>query len=97
MEPPSSTMKPTKSPYNLTSSNLLEKMKAFSRRIKNENNQSTISSFHQFYVLFKLMLLKIIRNRVALWIQLFHHMICGLTFGKFNFNLKHNWKKYMIS
>lgn len=63
---------------------LLEKMKAFSKFMQNDH---AISGLRQFVVLFQLMMLKIIRNKTVLAIQLFHHTFCGIVFGKrINFN-----------
>lgn len=58
---------------------LLEKMKAFSKILQNDH---AISGFRQFVVLLHLMMLKIIRNKTVLAIQLFHHIFCGIIFGK---------------
>lgn len=58
---------------------LLEKMKAFSKILQNDH---AISGFRQFVVLFNLMMVKIIRNKTVLAIQLFHHIFCGIIFGK---------------
>lgn len=57
---------------------LLEKMKAFSKILQNDH---AISGFRQFVVLLQLMMLKIIRNKTVLAIQLFHHIFCGIIFG----------------
>lgn len=58
---------------------LLEKMKAFSKRIRSDNH--SVSGTKQFLVLFRVMMLKIFRNKIALGIQFFHHILCGLMFG----------------
>lgn len=58
---------------------LLEKMKAFSKRIKQDSD--SVSGTRQFLVLLHLMMKKILRNRIALWIQFIHHLMCGLMFG----------------
>lgn len=60
---------------------LLEKMKAFSKRIKQDSD--SVSGTRQFLVLLHLMMKKILRNRIALWIQFIHHLMCGLMFGKY--------------
>lgn len=57
---------------------LLEKMKAFTKFMQNDYANS---SLHQFLVLFRIMMIKIIRNRIVLTIQLFHHVFCGAIFG----------------
>lgn len=59
-------------------STLLQKMKQFTRFLKSEH---AISSLKQFIVLFQMMLLKLCRNRLVLWIQLGHHLLCGLCIG----------------
>ncbi|XP_002067871.3 ATP-binding cassette sub-family G member 1 [Drosophila willistoni] len=64
---------------------LLEQMKAFSRRLYNERRD--ISGLQQFVVLIRIMLLRIMRARLALTIQLFHHLLCGLFFGLIFFQL----------
>lgn len=58
---------------------LLEKMKAFSKFMQSDH---AISGLQQFIVLFNLMLIKIVRNKTVLIIQLFHHIFCGIIFGK---------------
>ncbi|KAG4066626.1 hypothetical protein HA402_007262 [Bradysia odoriphaga] len=57
---------------------LLEKMKAFSKFMQNDYANSGLQ---QFLVLFRIMMLKIVRNRIVLTIQLFHHVFCGVIFG----------------
>lgn len=57
---------------------LLEKMKAFSKFMQNDYANSGLQ---QFLVLFRIMMLKIVRNRIVLAIQLFHHVFCGGIFG----------------
>lgn len=57
---------------------LLEKMKAFTKFM---HNDYAVSGFHQFVVLFRLMMLKILRNRTVMIIQVFHHTFCGIIFG----------------
>lgn len=57
---------------------LLEKMKAFSKFMQNDHANS---SLHQFFVLFRIMMIKIIRNRLVLIIQFIHHIFCGGIFG----------------
>lgn len=58
---------------------LLEKMKAFTKLMKNEH---AVSGFRQFSVLFAVMMLKMWRNKSVLAIQLFHHVFCGVIFGR---------------
>lgn len=60
---------------------LLEKMKAFSKFMQNDH---AVSGGRQFSVLFSIMMLKIWRNKPVLLIQLFHHVFCGIIFGKFH-------------
>ncbi|XP_030372095.1 ATP-binding cassette sub-family G member 1 [Scaptodrosophila lebanonensis] len=63
----------------------LEQMKAFSRRLYYDRRD--ISSWQQFLVLMRVMMLRILRARLALTIQLFHHTLCGLFFGLIFFQL----------
>lgn len=58
---------------------LLEKMKAFTKFMQNDH---AVSGARQFYVLFAIMMKKIWRNKSVLFIQLFHHVFCGIIFGK---------------
>ncbi|KAI8041189.1 hypothetical protein M5D96_005443 [Drosophila gunungcola] len=46
-----------------------------------------VSGMRQFVVLMRVMLLRITRARLALTIQLFHHLLCGLFFGLIFFQL----------
>ncbi|ALC45046.1 CG32091 [Drosophila busckii] len=64
---------------------LLEQMKALSQRFYRDRRD--ISGLRQFVVLMRVMLLRIMRARLALIIQLFHHMLCGLFFGLIFFQL----------
>lgn len=57
---------------------LVQKMKQFTRFLRSEHASSSLK---QFIVLFNLMMLKIWRNRTVLWIQLIHHLICGIFIG----------------
>lgn len=57
---------------------LLEKMKAFTKFMHNDYANSALQ---QFIVLFRIMMIKIVRNRIVLAIQLFHHVFCGGIFG----------------
>lgn len=63
---------------------LLEKMKALTKFMQNDH---AVSGFRQFSVLLQVMMLKILRNRSVLTIQLFHHVFCGTIFGKCTFFL----------
>lgn len=63
---------------------LLEKMKALTKFMQNDH---AVSGFRQFSVLFAIMMLKIWRNKSVLLIQLFHHVFCGVIFGKIAFLL----------
>lgn len=58
---------------------LLQKMKAFSKLMQNDH---ATTQFRQFSVLLQVFMLKICRNRSVLAIQLFHHVLCGVMFGK---------------
>lgn len=58
---------------------LLEKMKAFTKFMQNDH---AVSGVRQFSVLFAIMMKKIWRNQSVLFIQLFHHVFCGIIFGK---------------
>lgn len=64
---------------------LLEQMKALSRRLHSDRRE--ISGLRQFVVLIRVMLLRITRARLALAIQLFHHLLCGIFFGLIFFQL----------
>lgn len=47
------------------------------------NIDHAVSKFRQFAVLFRIMMLKIVRNKSVLSIQLFHHVFCGVIFGEY--------------
>ncbi|KAH8363989.1 hypothetical protein KR084_001157 [Drosophila pseudotakahashii] len=64
---------------------LLEQVKAFSRRLNTDRRD--VSGVRQFVVLMRVMLLRITRSRLALTIQLFHHLLCGVFFGMIFFQL----------
>lgn len=66
---------------------LLEKMKAFTKFMQNDH---AVSKSRQFSVLLHIMMLKIWRNKSVLMIQLFHHVFCGVIFGKFTIEYL-NW------
>ncbi|XP_067009007.2 ATP-binding cassette sub-family G member 1 isoform X2 [Anabrus simplex] len=51
------------------------------------------SQWQQFITLFKRMIIQIFRNRVALRIQLFHHVFCGLIVGCVFFNQANDGSK----
>lgn len=59
-------------------STLVQKMKQFSKFFKSEY---ALSSLQQFSVLFQMMMTKIFRHKLALWIQFLHHLGCGLAIG----------------
>jgi ATP-binding cassette, subfamily G (WHITE), member 1 len=59
-------------------SSLVLKMKAITKFFKNDGS---ISGLQQFCILMQVMALKIARNRIVLWIQLFHYVLCGLFIG----------------
>ncbi|XP_055614349.1 ATP-binding cassette subfamily G member 4, partial [Uranotaenia lowii] len=59
-------------------STLVQKMKQITRFF---HSPHAVSGFVQFCVLFRLMWTKIMRNRIVLRIQLFHHVLCALIFG----------------
>lgn len=63
---------------------IYEHMKAFSKRMA--SGHTDVSQFRQFYVLLRIMTLRIMRGRTALIIQLVHHLSCGLFFGKLDYN-----------
>lgn len=62
---------------------LVQKMKQFTKFFKSEY---ALSSLQQFAILFNMMMTKILRNRMILWIQFFHHFGCGLFIGLIFFN-----------
>ncbi|XP_034480654.1 ATP-binding cassette sub-family G member 1 [Drosophila innubila] len=64
---------------------LLGQVKAFTQRLHQDRRE--ISGLQQFLVLMRVMLLKIMRARLALAIQLVHHLLCGLFFGLIFFQL----------
>lgn len=55
----------------------IQKMKMFSKFFKSEY---ALSSLQQFSVLFQMMMVKIFRNKIALWIQFLHHLVSYLRF-----------------
>lgn len=57
-----------------------EHLKTFTKLLDTE--QEDTSSLHQFCVLFKMMLVRIMRARVALLIQFLHHVLTALCFGE---------------
>jgi accessory gene regulator protein AgrB len=63
---------------SLKASTFVQKLKVLSKFFKSEY---ALSSLQQFNVLFQIMMIKILRNRVVLGIQLFHHLLCGLCIG----------------
>ncbi|KAH8239834.1 hypothetical protein KR032_008368 [Drosophila birchii] len=64
---------------------LLKQVKVLTRRLLTDPRE--ISGLRQFLVLMRVMLLRITRGRVALTIQLFHHLLCGIFFGLIFFQL----------
>lgn len=69
---------------------LLQKMKAFSRLMQNDY---ATSSLYQFLILLKTMMLMIWRHKVALYIQLFHHLLCGGAIGLIFYNTADDGEK----
>ncbi|EDW70940.1 ATP-binding cassette subfamily G member 4 [Drosophila virilis] len=65
---------------------LLEHVKVYSQRLHHERAHE-ISGLQQFLVLMRVMLLRTMRARLALAIQLIHHTLCGLFFGLIFFQL----------
>ncbi|EDV97080.1 ATP-binding cassette sub-family G member 1 [Drosophila grimshawi] len=65
---------------------LLEQMKFFTQHLHHRERRE-ISGLQQFLVLMRVMLLRTMRARLALVIQLFHHTLCGLFFGMIFFQL----------
>lgn len=64
-------------------SSFVMKMKQLSKFFKSEY---ALSSLQQFSVLFTMMMTKIFRNKLVLWIQFLHHIGCGLFIGVIFFN-----------
>lgn len=71
-------------------STFIQKLKQLTKFFKSEY---ALSSFQQFFILFQMFLLKILRNRVALAIQFFHHIACGLFIGIIFFNAANDGKR----
>lgn len=69
---------------------LIQKMKMLSKFFKSEY---ALSSLQQFAVLFQMMILKTLRNRIVLWIQFFHHLGCGLFIGLIFLNSANDGKR----
>ncbi|XP_058466216.1 ATP-binding cassette subfamily G member 4 isoform X2 [Malaya genurostris] len=59
-------------------STLVQKMKQITRFF---HSPHAVSGFLQFWVLFRLMCTKTMRNRTILWIQFVHHVICAAFIG----------------
>ncbi|XP_053684808.1 ATP-binding cassette subfamily G member 4 [Sabethes cyaneus] len=59
-------------------STIVQKMKQITRFF---HSPHAVSGFVQFWVLFRLMWTKIMRNRTVLWIQFLHHVICAAFIG----------------
>lgn len=68
----------------------VQKMKQFSKFFK---SQYALSSWQQFTVLLQMMMTKIFRNRIVLWIQFFHHFGCGLFIGLIFLNSANDGKR----
>lgn len=68
---------------NFLGNPLLETMKTFTKLVSAE---SEISTWRQFIVLLKMMMIKIYRSKIPFAIQLFHHLFCGLGFGCIFYN-----------
>lgn len=88
-------MKPL--PSNLTLENtrpnegtVIQKMKQLSKFFK---SQYALSSLQQFLVLLQMMMIKIFRNKLILWIQFFHHVGCGLFIGLIFMNSANDGKR----
>lgn len=58
---------------------LFQRMKAISNRFYIEHKE--VSAFQQFYILFRVMMLRMIRARIPIIIQLLHHSLVGLCIG----------------
>jgi hypothetical protein len=71
-------------------STFIQKMKQLTKFLKSEY---ALSSCQQFLILFQMFLLKILRNRIALFIQFFHHVGCGLFIGIIFFNAANDGKR----
>lgn len=71
-------------------STLMQKMKQLSKFFKSEY---ALSSLQQFYVLLNMMFIKILRNRLVLWIQFFHHLGCGFFIGLIFLNSANDGKR----
>lgn len=67
-----------------------QKMKQVSKLFKSEYS---LSSLQQFSVLFQMMMTKIFRNQLVLWIQFVHHFGCGLFIGIIFFNAANDGKR----
>nr|ASS36030.1 ABCG4 [Samia ricini] len=69
----------------------LSQMNSSSAWMKVQNSSDTLayttSYLEQFSILLKRMLLQISRNRQGLWIQLVHHIMCGVLIGICFFNM----------
>lgn len=60
---------------------IIEKMKAITKFMHNENEASGIK---QFLILFQMMMTKTYRSKIPFWIQLGHHLLCGFMIGKYS-------------
>jgi ABC-type multidrug transport system ATPase subunit len=68
----------------------MQKLKMLSKFFKSEY---ALSSLQQFAVLFHMMMLKIFRNKLVLWIQLLHHLGCGFFIGLIFLNSANDGKR----
>ncbi|CAH0398650.1 unnamed protein product [Chilo suppressalis] len=56
-------------------------------KIQSDSCTYSTSYCQQFYILLRRMMIQISRNRQGLWIQLIHHVMCGLLIGACFFNM----------
>lgn len=61
---------------------VFQHMKNFTRSI-NTNKRNPVSGLTQFLILFRMMMVRTMRAKIPLIIQLLHHASVGLFFGKF--------------
>ena len=80
----------SESPQQTSEGTLIQKMKMLRKFFKSEY---ALSSLQQFSVLFHMMMIKIFRNKIALWIQFLHHLGCGLFIGLIFFNSANDGKR----
>lgn len=75
----SSLLKSSRSMFMDKAKMLLGRLSSSPQR---EDNAS-ISGYQQFCVLFHILFLRILRGRIPIMIQVLHHLMVGLLFGKF--------------